>query len=166
MEHLPVHLPYEARVCGPVQYRWMYPFERRMLSLKRDTRNKARPEGSICEAYLDLEIVNFCTLYFGDEIDTFVNHRLSRNEVRINPSTHTGPEIFRRKGQPIGRKRKFRTLTSEEYRQAQIYILQNCDEVDKYIAAFDEQYCQGMSYADTQRTRRLQFLPWFERACL
>lgn len=28
MEHLPIHLPYEARVAGPVQYRWMYPFER------------------------------------------------------------------------------------------------------------------------------------------
>ena len=28
MEHLPVHLPYECRVAGPVQYRWMYPFER------------------------------------------------------------------------------------------------------------------------------------------
>ena len=28
MEHLPVHLPHEARLVGPVQYRWMYPFER------------------------------------------------------------------------------------------------------------------------------------------
>ena len=28
MEHLPVHLPYEARIAGPVQFRWMYPFER------------------------------------------------------------------------------------------------------------------------------------------
>jgi hypothetical protein len=28
MEHLPIHLAYEARVGGPVQYRWMYPFER------------------------------------------------------------------------------------------------------------------------------------------
>ena len=28
MEHLPVHLPYEAKMCGPIQYRWMYPFER------------------------------------------------------------------------------------------------------------------------------------------
>ena len=28
MEHLPIHLAYEARVAGPVQYRWMYPFER------------------------------------------------------------------------------------------------------------------------------------------
>jgi hypothetical protein len=28
IEHVPIHLPYEARVGGPVQYRWMYPFER------------------------------------------------------------------------------------------------------------------------------------------
>ena len=28
MEHLLIHLPYEAKVGGPVQYRWMYPFER------------------------------------------------------------------------------------------------------------------------------------------
>jgi len=28
MEHLPVHLPNEAKIAGPVQYRWMYPFER------------------------------------------------------------------------------------------------------------------------------------------
>jgi len=28
MEHLPIHLPYEAKVGGSVQYRWMYTFER------------------------------------------------------------------------------------------------------------------------------------------
>ncbi|XP_050227785.1 uncharacterized protein LOC126677281 [Mercurialis annua] len=28
MEHIPVHLPYEDMMAGPVQYRWMYPFER------------------------------------------------------------------------------------------------------------------------------------------
>ncbi|KAL0394824.1 UNVERIFIED_CONTAM: hypothetical protein Slati_4448600 [Sesamum latifolium] len=27
MEHLIVHLPYEARMGGPIQYRWMYPFK-------------------------------------------------------------------------------------------------------------------------------------------
>jgi len=27
MEHLPIHLPFEAKVEGPIQYRWMYPFE-------------------------------------------------------------------------------------------------------------------------------------------
>lgn len=33
MEHLPVHLAYEARIAGPVQYRWMYPFERYKTNL-------------------------------------------------------------------------------------------------------------------------------------
>jgi hypothetical protein len=28
MEYLPIHLSFEAKVGGPVQYRWMYPFER------------------------------------------------------------------------------------------------------------------------------------------
>jgi len=31
MEHLPVHLAYEARIAGPIQYRWMYPFKRYYL---------------------------------------------------------------------------------------------------------------------------------------
>jgi hypothetical protein len=28
MEHLPIHLPFEVKVGGPIQYTWMYPFER------------------------------------------------------------------------------------------------------------------------------------------
>jgi hypothetical protein len=27
-KHLPIHLAYEAKVGGSVQYKWMYPFER------------------------------------------------------------------------------------------------------------------------------------------
>ncbi|WVZ13964.1 hypothetical protein V8G54_011530 [Vigna mungo] len=33
MEHFPIHLPYGARLGGPVQYRWMYPFGRTTLSV-------------------------------------------------------------------------------------------------------------------------------------
>ena len=28
MEHLLIHLPYEAKVGGLVQFKWIYPFER------------------------------------------------------------------------------------------------------------------------------------------
>ena len=28
MVHLAIHLPHEAKLAGPVQYRWMYPIER------------------------------------------------------------------------------------------------------------------------------------------
>ncbi|RDX87975.1 hypothetical protein CR513_30485, partial [Mucuna pruriens] len=51
MEHLPIHLPYEARVGGPVQYRWMYPFERFIHSLKNKVKNKTRVEASIYEVF-------------------------------------------------------------------------------------------------------------------
>ncbi|GJX33663.1 uncharacterized protein Tco_0243518, partial [Tanacetum coccineum] len=34
MEHLPIHLAEEALLAGPVQYRWMYPIERYLLTLK------------------------------------------------------------------------------------------------------------------------------------
>lgn len=33
MEHLIIHLPYEARVGGPVQFRWMYQVERSQREL-------------------------------------------------------------------------------------------------------------------------------------
>ena len=35
MEHLLIHLVYETRVCGPVQHRRMYPFEREIGGFKR-----------------------------------------------------------------------------------------------------------------------------------
>ncbi|KAL0445967.1 UNVERIFIED_CONTAM: hypothetical protein Slati_1724600 [Sesamum latifolium] len=57
MAHLIVHLLYEAHVGGPVQYRWMYPFERLLRGLKMKVKNKAHVEGSIVKAYLVKEIV-------------------------------------------------------------------------------------------------------------
>ncbi|KAK4390262.1 hypothetical protein Sango_2089500 [Sesamum angolense] len=44
IEHLIVHRPYEAHVGGPVQYRWMYPFERFLHELKTKVKNKAHVE--------------------------------------------------------------------------------------------------------------------------
>ncbi|GFS37987.1 potassium transporter family protein [Actinidia rufa] len=52
MVHLAIHLPCEALLGGPVQYRWMYPFERFLGALKKFVSNRARPEGSIAEAYI------------------------------------------------------------------------------------------------------------------
>ena len=64
IEHLMIRLAYEARVGGPVQRRWMYPFERYMHSLKKKVKNNARVEGSIMEAYIIEEISNFNRHYF------------------------------------------------------------------------------------------------------
>ncbi|GKD63878.1 transposon-like protein, partial [Tanacetum coccineum] len=79
MEHLLVHLSYEARVGGPEQYRWMYPFERYLYHLKKKVKNKARVESSICEAYIMEEISNFCTHYFESHVETN-SRRVGRND--------------------------------------------------------------------------------------
>jgi hypothetical protein len=49
MQHLLVHLPYEAKVGGPIQYRWMYFVERDLKKLKATIGNKTRVEGCIAE---------------------------------------------------------------------------------------------------------------------
>nr|XP_045088433.1 uncharacterized protein LOC109747017 isoform X3 [Aegilops tauschii subsp. strangulata] len=51
MVHLMVHLVEEAKLGGPVHYRWMYPLERSFVWLKSLVRNRAYPEGSIAEGY-------------------------------------------------------------------------------------------------------------------
>lgn len=99
--------------------------------MKDMAKNPSRPEASICEAYLDVEVSNFCSMYFSDDIETHMS-RLSRNEVGISPSQSGVIEIFRKIGRPIG-KGKRGTLTAEEYKLAHLYILLNCDEVEPFI---------------------------------
>ncbi|CAL2233583.1 unnamed protein product [Prunus armeniaca] len=50
--HVMVHLPKEALLAGPVNYRWMYPIEMLLGELKKSVRNRAKPEGSIVEAWV------------------------------------------------------------------------------------------------------------------
>ncbi|XP_074278569.1 uncharacterized protein LOC141602161 [Silene latifolia] len=72
MVHLCVHLPAEAKIAGPVQYRWMYPVERLLRKFKCYVRNRNRPEGSIAEGYIIEECMNFCSKYLS-EIETKFN---------------------------------------------------------------------------------------------
>ncbi|XP_040384294.1 uncharacterized protein LOC121056698 [Oryza brachyantha] len=75
MVHLPVHLAEEANLGGPVCYRWMYPIERYLRTLKEYVRNKAHPEGSIAEGYILEECMTFCARFLDD-----VNTKLNRAE--------------------------------------------------------------------------------------
>ncbi|RVX22951.1 hypothetical protein CK203_008266 [Vitis vinifera] len=66
MIHLTVHLVREVRLCGPVYFRWMYPFERFMKVLKGYVRNRNHPEGCIVECYIAEEAIEFCTEYLSN----------------------------------------------------------------------------------------------------
>lgn len=80
MEHLIIHLPYEARVGGPVQFRWMYQVERSQRELRRRVKNRARVEASIVESYILDEISYFTSIYFADHVRT-VHNPTSRYNV-------------------------------------------------------------------------------------
>ena len=60
MIHLTVHLVREVLYCGPVFFRWMYPFERYMKVFKGYVRNRQYPEGCIAESYIVEEAVEWC----------------------------------------------------------------------------------------------------------
>ncbi|XP_022893856.1 uncharacterized protein LOC111408317 [Olea europaea var. sylvestris] len=78
MVHLKIHIGREVRLCGPVQYRWMYPFERYMKVLKEYVMNRARPKGSIAERYIFEENAMFCSKYIKQTSE--IGSRTARNE--------------------------------------------------------------------------------------
>jgi hypothetical protein len=129
MLHLVVHLPEEAILRGPVQYGWMYPVERRLLTLKRFVRNMARPEGSIAEAYVAAECLTICSRYFDDDVETRHN-REGRNRERL-PVVNEDLSVFQHGVDLLGAP----TLTylEHDYEKMVWFILNNCPEVEPYI---------------------------------
>ncbi|XP_039129011.1 uncharacterized protein LOC120265186 [Dioscorea cayenensis subsp. rotundata] len=86
MIHLIVYLADEAKLGGPVYYRWMYPIERYLGLLKSYVRNKAKPEGSIVEYYITQEVITFFSQYL-DDIETIWNRpSMSRTKRHIMTS--------------------------------------------------------------------------------
>nr|GEW21217.1 hypothetical protein [Tanacetum cinerariifolium] len=150
MEHLLVHLPYEARVRGPVQYRWMYPFERFLGKLKKKVTNKAKVESLIANAYLIKEISMFCSHYFEPHVKTKMN-RLPRNDNGGDEELYEGTiSIFKCSGRVSG--------------QAKKDVLLNCDEIEQYVKIFIEEIKKiKLNLTDVQVDTRLErkFANWF-----
>ncbi|XP_057723796.1 uncharacterized protein LOC130939727 [Arachis stenosperma] len=101
MVHLTCHLVDEAKLGGPVHYRWMYPIERYLGHLKSYVRNKAKSEGSIAKGYVAKEALTFCSRYL-EGIETRFN-RPPRVDDRSddNYSTHVDslfPQMGNSKG--------------------------------------------------------------------
>lgn len=131
MEHLQIHLPYEARVGGPVQYKQIYPFEMVMGNLKRKVKNRAQVKGSICEAYSFYEISTFVSNYFLDKVLTKAN-RVPRHDDGGNVELNGRLSVFGLSGRAYGKgKRIF--LSDQELHAAHTCIFLNCEEIDEFI---------------------------------
>ncbi|XP_041016141.1 uncharacterized protein LOC121258662 [Juglans microcarpa x Juglans regia] len=159
MVHLAVHLPGEAILGGPVQYRWMYPFERYLGKFKRYVKNKARPEGSIAEAYIHIECLTFCSMYLQD-VETKFN-RADRNIDGGEEDTIDGFKVFNQRLRPLGIARNVQ-LQDKLRTSAIWYVLNNCIEIGPYLEEHYEK-CRLSNPNYVDRTHQTEFPTWFKQ---
>ncbi|XP_071940578.1 uncharacterized protein [Coffea arabica] len=161
MVHLTIHLATEVKLGGPVYYRWIYPVERYLGTLKSYVRNKSRPEGSIAQGYLAEECINFFSLYLADYVETKFN-RPSRNE-EVHKEIEEGLDIFFESGHPLGRG-KPTVFDAHILSKAHQYILFNCDAVTPYIEQHRRLIEEGHPQVPQHLKERLHsenFACWF-----
>jgi len=110
MPHLLIHLLYKAKVGGPVQYRWMYPFERALRRLRHMVGNKARVEGCITEEFKYKEIAYFSSVYFAEKH----NVNLPTMRYHVNQEAPLSDlSIFKARGTTVGAGKTYH-VTQEE----------------------------------------------------
>jgi len=129
MQHLLLHLPYEAKMGGPVHARWCCPIERCLKILRTKCKNKCKIEASCAEASIVEEVSYFTTRYYADNLPN-VHNPPPRYNAADNQSTLS---LFR--GQ-LGSASEptLKMLSLEEWRSIQLYVLRNLEEVGPYIA--------------------------------
>lgn len=115
MIHLTVHLVRELRLCGPVFFRWMFPFERFNKVLKSYVRNRFCPEGCIAESYLGEESIEFCTEFVKQSCTTA---GLRNDQEKLSGSLSAV---------------KMKSVEESERDEAHLHVLLNNAEVEPYI---------------------------------
>jgi hypothetical protein len=129
MQHLLIHLSYEAKVGGPIQYRWMYHIEKVLRYLKPIVGNRARVEGCIAEAFTLKEVAYFSSVYIVGEHN--VNAPMMRYNVDEEPPC-SELSIFASRGTTIGSSTSYYS-TSEERKATLLYMYAIIDGIDKYF---------------------------------
>ncbi|GKC97064.1 putative transposase-associated domain-containing protein [Tanacetum coccineum] len=119
MIHLTVHLTREVKLCGPICFRWMYPFERCMKVIKGHVRNRNKPEGCIAEETIAEETIEF-----------FSEYHKSMETIGIPPDKHETNE--NEEGKPLSTG-KSSEVSAELFQKAHLYVIHNTDEIVPYI---------------------------------
>ena len=134
MEHLVVHLPYEALLRGPVHNGWMYPYERAMKYLKGKAKNLARVEGSIVAGSLNEETSHFTSYYFGSQVRTrkTTTSRYDYGGVMPTYIVEDVPDIFCQIGRLGGKLKEVWWSSEDDAHSAHTYILLNCEEIEAF----------------------------------
>jgi hypothetical protein len=129
MQHLLVHLPYEARLGGPQQYWWMYHIERALKNLRAMVYNKAKVEGCIVEEFKLKEIVYFTGVYFAE------HHNVNAPTMQYHVDEDvpcSDLQIFQWMVMTIGASTAYQP-SEEGQVSALLYLYANMDQMDQYF---------------------------------
>ena len=118
MLHLSVHLVREVRLCGPVYFRWMYPFERCMKVFKSYVGSRKHPEGCIVQRYLAEEAIEFFSEYINGVVPIGVPQSIRDPKANVSG--------FQACNTPI-------IVQQVDLQQAHLTVLENMEEVSPYI---------------------------------
>ena len=104
----------------------MHPIERQLGMLKNFLRYRARPEGSIAEAYLESETLAFWERFMDDDVKIRYN--------QDNNMSHYGPtdgdtSVFMHGVKPIGKITAVNMDDKAKINKLAWYVLNNCDKV-------------------------------------
>jgi hypothetical protein len=99
MQHLLVHLSYEAKLGGSQQYRWMYYIERALKNLRVMVHNKAKVEDCIAEEFNLKKITYFTSVYFAEHHNVNAPTMRYHMDEDIPCSDH---QIFQWTGMTVG----------------------------------------------------------------
>jgi len=104
-----------------------------VFNLKKKVKNKAHVEALICEAYIVEEISTFISYYFEPHLRTRINRVPWHDDSDEVPSSGN-LSIFSNPGRPTPKNTiRGRYLSEIEFRQADNYVLFNCDELRPFI---------------------------------
>ncbi|XP_077232589.1 uncharacterized protein LOC143869927 [Tasmannia lanceolata] len=163
MVHLPIHLAYEAKIAGPIHYRWMYPIERYLFTLKSYVRNRSRPEGSIAEGYLANECLTFCSRYL-QSVETRFNRPLRNDDNRAHALEEEVWGVFKHTSRLFGGP-VIDDLDEATLILAHRYVLNNCNEIDEYrlahLDAIRDQHPRDQHW-DIERIHNAEFPEWLK----
>ncbi|XP_041025300.1 uncharacterized protein LOC121265679 [Juglans microcarpa x Juglans regia] len=137
----------------------MYPFEKYIGKFKWYVKNKARPEGSIVEAYIHIECLTFCSMYLQDIETKFT--QIDRNIDGGEAENIDGFKIFNQKVRLMGVASNLQ-LSDKLLKEAIWYVLNNCAEIGHYLEEFYGK-CKVHSPNCINRTHQTEFLTWFRK---
>ncbi|CAL2277072.1 unnamed protein product [Prunus armeniaca] len=157
MIHVMVHLPKEALLAGPVNYRWMYPIEKLLGQLKKTVRNRAKPEGSIIEAWVQYESLTFCGMYLKD-VDTAFNRPQRNNDEGLRNEKLS---VFAQSARPFRDPVRGESFSRNDMEVAHWFVLNNCDEIMSYLDEHEEMMKREHSSHLYAKKHRELFPKWF-----